>query len=93
MEQKGFFKPLKRVIIFIDGPNLYFGLNKCFKIPRVDIEELCKKLCGYKRELMEIRYYDSPFVNAVNPMLAKEQDRYLEELRLDKNIQVFLGNM
>ncbi len=72
---------MQRVIVFIDGPNLYWGVKKTFGYEWLDVVILAKKLCTISRDLVETRYYDSPFVREINEKRAREQQKYLEKLK------------
>ena len=49
----------ERVMVFIDGANLYKGIENLKLDKRVNIETLSHKLVG-NRELMRIYYYNTP---------------------------------
>ena len=46
---------MKRVIIYIDGSNLYFSVKKKFDCS-IDVRKLCNKLAD-KDDLVKINYY------------------------------------
>src|SRR3989338_3498302 len=66
---------MKRIVIYVDGSNFYFSVNKKFNC-KVDIEKFCKKLAG-ENNLVKISYYISP-VGESNPEMYVEQQRFLE---------------
>src|SRR3989344_2655988 len=50
---------MKRIVIYIDGSNFYFSVNKTFNC-KIDIEKFCKKLAG-ENNLIEIKYFSIIF--------------------------------
>ncbi len=85
------FKPKKRVIIFIDGSNLFHGLWSCYKTHILDIQELAQKLCLANRDLKQIRYYYSPFIKQINPRMYVIQQKYIETIKKSPNVVVIEG--
>ena len=62
----------ERIMIFIDGSNLYHSLKSHFKRTDIDIGKFCNKLLD-KRRLIRIYYY-----NAVVGR-REEPDRYRDQ--------------
>lgn len=72
--------PKNRVIVYIDGFNLYFGmmdsgLDNC---KWLNIEKLIRAYITPNQELIEIKYFTSRITN--NPLKQKRQTTYLEAL-------------
>ena len=50
----------ERVMIFIDGNNLYYGLRDTIGKTNIDLTKLAKKLCDKNRKLIRTYYYNAP---------------------------------
>jgi len=85
------FKPKKRVIVFIDGNNLFHRLLDFYEDPLIDIEKLSRKLCCINRELVQIRYYYSPFIKDINEALHHTQQSYIEHIKTIQNAYTCRG--
>lgn len=81
----------ERVVVYVDGFNLYFGLIEAGlqKCKWLDIEQLVNNLLKPNQELKKIKYFTSRVGN--NPEKQKRQTTYIEALET-KNIQVFYGH-
>jgi len=88
---KELFKRKKRVVIFIDGTNLFHGLWDCYRTHILDIQELAIKLCCSNRELEQIRYYYSPFIKQINSRMYVIQQKYIETIRSHDNVHIVEG--
>lgn len=89
--QKELFKKKKRVIIFIDGSNLFHSLWECYRTHILDIQELAVKLCCVNRELRQIRYYYSPFIKQINSHMYTIQQKYIETIKNHNNVYISEG--
>lgn len=73
----GFFfamsPPAPRVACFIDGSNLFGHLERVFGSGKVRLPELCHRLCGPARRLVEWRFYAAPVPQGTP---AEERARY-----------------
>jgi uncharacterized LabA/DUF88 family protein len=81
----------ERVIVYVDGFNLYFGLleagfNNC---KWLNINKLAGNLLQINQELIEIKYFTSRVSN--NPDKQKRQTTYLEALE-SVGIKIFYGH-
>ena len=79
-----------KIVIYIDGSNLYFSIKKTFNC-KVDIEKFCKKLTD-NNELIKINYYISP-VGESNPEMYVEQQRFFERLKKIENLKIIFGRL
>ncbi|MGM0409036.1 MAG: NYN domain-containing protein [Bacteroidota bacterium] len=81
----------ERVVVYVDGFNLYFGLIEAGleKCKWLDIKQLVNSLLKPNQELKKIKYFTSRVGN--NPEKQKRQTTYIEALET-KNIQVFYGH-
>jgi uncharacterized LabA/DUF88 family protein len=81
----------ERVIVYVDGFNLYFGLleagfNNC---KWLNINKLAANLLQINQELIEIKYFTSRVSN--NPDKQKRQTTYIEALE-SVGIKIFYGH-
>lgn len=85
-------KPKKeRVVVYIDGFNLYFGIidagfEKC---KWLNLKTLSKNLLRPDQELCAIKYFTSRVTN--NPEKQKRQSTYIEALE-SVGIRIYYGN-
>lgn len=91
MVEANFEKKKERVIIYIDGFNLYFGIkeagyNQC---KWLDLQLLGANLLQQNQELIGVKYFTSRVGN--NPDKQKRQTTYLEALE-SKNVKIFYGH-
>jgi len=82
---------VKRVIIYIDGSNLYFSFKKRFN-KKIDIEKFCMKLVG-NNELVKINYYIAPLNQETHPRQYSEQQKFFEELGKIKKLNIVFGRL
>jgi uncharacterized LabA/DUF88 family protein len=81
----------ERVIVYIDGFNLYFGMREAgFDNCRwLDVEALAKNLLQANQELVAVKYFTSRVSN--NPDKQKRQSTYLDAL-YNKSVKIIYGN-
>ncbi len=80
----------RRVMIFIDGSNLYHVLKQTTDKSNLDYRKFAEKLCG-DRELIRTYYYNIRQESPENPKLAESQDRFLNTLYETDYLEVKLG--
>ena len=80
----------RRVMIFIDGSNLYHVLKQNTDKRDLDYKKFSQKLCG-DRELIRTYYYNIRQESPDNPQLAASQDRFLNALYETEYLEVKLG--
>lgn len=82
---------IERVIVYVDGFNLYFGMKEAGyeNCKWLDIDCLVNNLLRPNQELQKIKYFTSRVSN--NPEKQKRQTTYIEALET-KNIKVFYGH-
>lgn len=80
-----------RVIVYVDGFNLYFGMKEAGyeNCKWLDIDCLVNNLLKPNQEVQQIKYFTSRVSN--NPEKQKRQTTYIEALET-KNIKVFYGH-
>jgi len=84
-------KKNERVIVYIDGFNLYFGMREGgFDNCRwLDLSKLVKNLLQSNQQLIEINYFTSRVSN--DPDKQKRQSTYIDALEA-VNIKIIYGN-
>jgi hypothetical protein len=75
-----FFNHKSRVMIFIDGSNLYHSLKLSFGSAKIDFSKFCQVLCD-ENILVKVRYYTSPVNQADQPAQYSAQQMFLESIR------------
>jgi len=84
---------MKRVAIFIDGNNFYFGLKKIYGNEKnfmdFDFEKFCNFLTD-KRELISIFYYNAPLDITKDLEKYKRQQRFFEKIKKIPNFNLIL---
>lgn len=72
-----------RVIVFIDGNNLYHRLKENSWITWINVGSLAKRLAG-QRTLIHVYYYNSPPPNGKSH--TKSGNKYLDEVKKTPNV-------
>ncbi len=82
---------MKKVITYIDGFNLYFGLKDKYgrKYYWLDLYKLSCRLLKKGQELISVKYFTSRIENPEDK--RKRQNKYLEALKAKDNIQIYFG--
>ena len=82
----------ERVIAYVDGFNLYFGLKEkgwhCYYW--LDIKQLCRKLLRPKQHLVIVKYFTSRIKKA-SPAKHKRQSTYIEALNSTPDVRLYYG--
>lgn len=81
----------KKIVIYIDGSNLYFSIKKVFNV-KIDIEKLCKKIVG-QNELVKINYYIAPLNQKTHPKQYAEQQKFFDILRQVNKLNIIFGRL
>ncbi|MBN1213268.1 MAG: NYN domain-containing protein [candidate division Zixibacteria bacterium] len=68
---------MERVMIFIDGANLFFSAIDLSIKPNFDYLKFVQKLVGPERKLMRVYYYDAHIDQRVDPERYKRQQKFL----------------
>lgn len=84
---------MKRVMVFIDGSNLYHGLKKHLGKHHVDFAALAAKLAGPNREMVRVYYYNCPVNKQDDEDRHKRQQRFFESLHRVNDLEVCLGRL
>ncbi len=80
----------ERVAIFIDGSNLYHGLESNFRRHDLNFTEFISRLCGPRR-LFRAYYYNVLQDPTQRPEVYREQQEFLDILRKTPYLEVRLG--
>ncbi|TRZ54010.1 MAG: NYN domain-containing protein [Dehalococcoidia bacterium] len=81
-----------RVMIFIDGSNLYHSLKGFFKRTDIDIGKFCHKLLE-KRRLIRIYYYNARVGRKEEPERYKNQQTFLDGVSAIPYTELRLGRL
>ncbi len=88
-------KKIDKIIIFIDGNNLYHSLGRMFNDEKTDFfnfEKLIKYITG-KRQVIETYYYIGVFDLTYNSESYADQQRFFSKLRKIKNFNLVTCRM
>lgn len=89
MNKKQIFEDKEKVIAYIDGFNLYFGMTKVWKdIKWLNVKKMARSLLKPTQELIQVKYFTSRVAN--NPEKEKRQTTYLEALQT-KGVTIIYG--
>lgn len=81
-----------RVIAYIDGFNLYFGLKskdwRCYYW--LDLYLLCQQLIKPPQHLILVKYFTSRITKST-PEKRKRQSTYIEALKTISNVKIYYG--
>lgn len=84
--------PQARVMVFIDGSNLYHSLRNEFGRSDLDFERFCARLVGNRR-LSRAYYYNAPIDQTKEPGRYREQQRFFDRMRRVSYLEVKLGRL
>ena len=82
----------ERIMIFIDGSNLYHSLKTFFKRTDLDIGKLCNKLLE-KRRLVRIYYYNAKVGLKEEPERYRDQQRFFASVNAIPYSELRLGRL
>src|SRR4030043_248943 len=84
---------MKRVAVFIDGNNFYFGLRKLYgknkSLKNFDFERFAQFLAG-KEKVVSIYYYNALLDKENNPEKYESQKEFFEKLKQIPNFNLVL---
>ncbi len=81
-----------RVMIFIDGSNLYHSLKNNFNRTDIDIGKFCQKLLD-RRRLIRIYYYNSLVGRREEPERYQHQQAFFNSVKLIPYCELRLGRL
>jgi len=82
----------ERVMIFIDGSNLYHQLKSFFKRTDIDIGKLCDKLID-RRRLIRIYYYNARVGLKEEPERYRDQQKFFTGVTATPYTELRLGRL
>ena len=86
----------EKIIIFIDGSNLYNVLKRLFKNEKkmfdFNFEKFINKIVG-ERELVRTYYYTAPLDRKKDEVTYKKQQKFFENLKKIPNFKLVLCRM
>lgn len=90
MEEQNFSQKKERVIVYIDGFNLYFGMKEASftRSKWLNLTSLAQRIIKENQQLIEIKYFTSRVSN--DPDKQKRQSIYLEALE-SVNVKIIYG--
>ena len=81
-----------KVMIFIDGSNVYHSLKSYFKRTDVDIGKFCSKLVD-RRRLVRIYYYNARVGRTEEPERYKDQQKFFASVQAIPYAELRLGRL
>ena len=81
-----------RVMIFIDGSNMYHSLKAYFKRTDIDIGKFCQKLLD-KRRLIRVYYYNAEVGRREEPERYKDQQKFFSGVQAIPYTELRLGRL
>tara|TARA_Y100000310_G_scaffold344591_1_gene458182 strand:- start:9771 stop:10364 length:594 start_codon:yes stop_codon:yes gene_type:complete len=91
----GFFI-MKRVILFIDGSNFYYGLKSIYgnskELSNFNFKKL-GKILAEGRELLEIFYYNAPLDYTKSPEKYAKQQKFFEKIKSTGKVKLILSRL
>ena len=82
----------ERVMIFVDGSNLYHSLKNHFKRMDLDLGRFCRKILQ-KRQLVRIYYYNAKVGQKQEPELYKQQQAFFAGVNAIPYTELRLGRL
>ena len=82
----------ERVMIFIDGSNMYHSLKAYFHRTDIDLGKFCEKLVN-KRKLVRIYYYNAEVGQAQEPERYKDQRAFFDSVEAIPYTELRLGRL
>lgn len=82
----------ERVVVFIDGSNLYNGMRDNLTGTRVNLQEFVSQLV-LKRHLVRTYYYNAPLTDDYDTERREGQQRFFESLSRIPYVTVRLGRL
>ncbi|MFH1752263.1 MAG: NYN domain-containing protein [archaeon] len=82
----------KKVIVFIDGSNLYYDLKDNFAKMNLDFKRFSEFLCA-KNKLVKVYYYSVPVNQRIDYKTFKNQQKFFSSLEKNPKIKIKLGRL
>lgn len=81
-----------RVMIFIDGSNMYHSLRHFYRKTNIDIGKFCQKILN-KRRLVRIYYYNAKVGQKEEPERYKDQKKFFAGVEAIPYTELRLGRL
>ena len=85
--------PTEKVMVFIDGSNLYHGLKATIGTAALNFPQFAQKLVGSSRTLVRTYYYNAPIPQLPDQERYKAQQRFFASLKRAHGFEVRLGRL
>ena len=82
----------ERVMIFIDGSNMYHSLRHFYRKTNIDIGKFCQKILN-KRRLVRIYYYNAKVGQKEEPERFKDQKKFFAGVEAIPYTELRLGRL
>ena len=82
----------ERVMIFIDGSNMYHSLKHFYKRANIDLGRFCQKILN-KRHLVRIYYYNAKVGQKEEPQRYKDQKKFFAGVTAIPYTELRLGRL
>ncbi|MBG7617186.1 MAG: NYN domain-containing protein [Chloroflexi bacterium] len=82
----------ERVMIFIDGSNIYHSMKSHFRRTDIDLGKFCNKLSD-RRRLVRIYYYNAEVGRTEEPERYRDQQKYFSGIEAIPFIELRLGRL
>ena len=82
----------ERVMIFIDGSNLYHSLKSQFGHADINFEAFCRKLTGDRNHVRSY-YYNAPIDQTKEAEHYQDQQKFFQDMRRIPYLEVRLGRL
>lgn len=87
---------MKRVVLFIDGSNFYYGLKSIYKeekeLSNFNFLKLGEKLAG-KEDLIRVYYYNAPLDYKNNPGKYAKQQKFFDKVKSTDKVKLILSRL
>ena len=83
----------QRVMVYIDGSNLYHSLRNAEGRADLDFSKFANKLVGEDRHLVRTYYYNAPLDNRQQPKQYQAQQKFFDALRRVDYFELRLGRL
>ncbi|MBS3085941.1 NYN domain-containing protein [Candidatus Pacearchaeota archaeon] len=87
---------MKRVVLFIDGSNFYYGLKSIYgedkELHNFNFLKLGEKLAD-KRDLVRVYYYNAPLDYKNNPEKYAKQQKFFDKVKATDKVKLILSRL
>ncbi len=82
----------ERVMVFVDGSNLYHSLKSQFGHADLNFETFCRKVTG-DRNMVRAYYYNATVDQTKEPEHYQDQSKFFQDMRRIPYLEVRLGRL